>query len=153
MIPLLAVLAVVACMGNEILMERKGNLQILSVLTIVVSLLIVVPLMRIISARVYTFAILILSDLEKGNTDGYHALYWSMGAAGLFAAGLISNLIAGFVKARSADGSKYLLPPTSWDNLQDKLIKCNSSHNYVESRKKYLDRKSKSRIIAYVNSL
>ncbi len=104
LIPMLTVFAIILSVAVAILMEKKGNQEIFSLLTIAVSALIVVALMTLISARVYSFAILLLSDLEKDRVDGYRALYFSIGAAGLYMFGLICNFVAGFIGTKKVSG-------------------------------------------------
>ncbi|OUP85693.1 hypothetical protein B5F07_03200 [Lachnoclostridium sp. An169] len=97
-IVLLIAAGAVLCMASAVLIDRTGKNTVPSLLTIAASVLLTVSLMMILSARVYSFAVLILSDLERDNLEGYYALYTSIGAAGLLTMGIISNMVTAFVR-------------------------------------------------------
>ncbi|HJA67291.1 MAG TPA: hypothetical protein H9955_13475 [Candidatus Mediterraneibacter cottocaccae] len=97
-IVLLIAAGAVLCMVSAVMIDRTGKNTIPSLLTIAASVIMTAGLMLILSARVYSFAVLILSDLERDNVEGYYALYTSIGAAGLLTMGIISNMVTAFAR-------------------------------------------------------
>lgn len=89
----------VLCVVNAILTEKKGDTLLFSLLTVLLSVVFAYALMRLAGARVYSIAVLLLSDLERDNVEGYYALYASIASMGLITMGLISNIVTGFLPA------------------------------------------------------
>lgn len=63
-----------------------------------VTVLATICLMLLATARVYSIAVLMLSDLERDNLEGYYALYASIGAMGLYFVGAVINAMSDFFK-------------------------------------------------------
>jgi MFS family permease len=95
----LITLGIVVCMASAVMTDKLGDKTIFSIMTIAASVLFAYALMSLAGARVYSIAVLLLSDLERDNVEGYYALYSSIGAMGLLTMGMISNIVTGFAHA------------------------------------------------------
>lgn len=104
---ILTVAGAVLCIASSVMADKTDKMLIPSMMTIAASLLLAVSLMMIIDARVYSFAVLMLSDLERDNVEGYYALYCSIGAMGLISIAILINFIAAFLHGhRKTVGNK-----------------------------------------------
>lgn len=104
LLPLLTLAAVAGCMASAFLADKKGDKTIYSLLTLVVTVILAVCVAVIAGARVYSFAVLLLSDLERDNIEGYYALYCSIGAMGLYMLGIFSNIVTSFTHGYVVSG-------------------------------------------------
>lgn len=86
----------ILCAVSAVLADKKTSVLIPSLLSIAASVLFAASTMMIINARVYSFAVLMLSDLERDNLDGYYALYSSIGGAGLITVGILIHFVTVF---------------------------------------------------------
>lgn len=94
---ILAVAGAVLCIASSVMADKTERILIPSLMTIAASLMLAVSLMLIIDSRVYSFAVLMLSDLERDNVEGYYALYCSIGALGLISIAILVNFVAAFL--------------------------------------------------------
>lgn len=92
----LGLVAAVAAIANGILTRKKGENLLLSLLGIGIAGVLAVCAMQLIEARVYSIGVLLFSELEKDNIEGYHALYCSLVAAGAFMAGAVCSIVSNF---------------------------------------------------------
>lgn len=100
---LLAAMGAVAALLAATIAKRTGDTLLTALLGIVASVLLTACIMLIVEARVYSFAVLMLSDLERDNVDGYHALYSSMAAVGTLLASVGCIVASGFVSAKKKE--------------------------------------------------
>ncbi|MFA9378325.1 MAG: hypothetical protein ACERKZ_16515 [Lachnotalea sp.] len=103
-----ATISVVLCMSVAFLMDKKGDSVILRLMSLVVTILPTFCLMMLATARVYSIAVLMLSDLERDNVMGYYALYFSIGAMGLFLIAAVCNAISNFIKPYDSESKEIL---------------------------------------------
>lgn len=80
--------------------EKCGDKAWFSILSILVSVTFAYVFMSIVGDRVYSIAVLLLSDLERDNVEGYYALYTSLGAIVLLFLGIVSNSITFFLSCK-----------------------------------------------------
>lgn len=94
--------AVAASVCNGLLTRKLGQNVIFSVLGVLIGAALAACTMMIAEARVYSIAVLLFSELEKDNVEGYNALYCSLAAMGLFLAAAGCNIASNFcgVKTR-----------------------------------------------------
>lgn len=92
--------AAVAALANGILTLKKGENLLLSLLGIGIAGALAVCAMLLIEARVYSIGVLLFSELEKDNIEGYYALYCSLAAASAFMAGAACSVASNFFGAR-----------------------------------------------------
>lgn len=78
--------------------KKKGDMVALRLVSLGVTVLATICLMLLATARVYSIAVLMLSDLERDNLEGYYALYASIGAMGLYFVGAVINAMSDFFK-------------------------------------------------------
>lgn len=96
----------VLCVASSFMADKTDKILIPSLMTIASSLTLAVSLMMIIDARVYSFAVLMLSDLERDNMEGYYALYCSIGALGLLSIAILVNFVIAFLQGYRKSGTK-----------------------------------------------
>lgn len=89
-----------AAIANGILTQKKGENLLLSLLGIGIAGALAVCAMLLIEARVYSIGVLLFSELEKDNFEGYYALYCSLAAAGAFLAGAVCSIVSNFFGAK-----------------------------------------------------
>lgn len=81
--------------------EKKGDKAGLRLLSLLCTVILTVSLMQLIEGRVYSIAVLMLSDLERDNLEGYYALYYSIGSMGLLFIAIICNCVGNFIKPKT----------------------------------------------------
>lgn len=92
--------AAVASVGNGVLTRKLGEKTLLSVLGLAIGAALAACAMMIVEARVYSVAVLLFSELEKDNVEGYNALYCSLAAVGLLLVAAGCNVASNFCAAR-----------------------------------------------------
>lgn len=92
----IGVAAAVASVSNGILQRKYGEKTVLSILGLAIGAALVVCAMMLLEVRVYSIAVLLFSELEKDNVDGYNALYCSLASVGLFFAAAGCNVAGNF---------------------------------------------------------
>lgn len=88
--------AAVAAVVNAVLSAKLGDKLLLSLLGLAVGAALVVCTIWITEARVYSIGVLLFSELEKDNVEGYYALYCSLAAMGCLLVAVICNVVSNF---------------------------------------------------------
>lgn len=89
----------VACGVLSLVLSRIQKISILADLTLVATpVLLVMAVCMFISARAYSMAIILGSDLEKGNTHAWNALTQSFIGMAVFAAAILLAIVTAFMK-------------------------------------------------------
>lgn len=96
---LLMTASIIGAVTCAILPPKFGDKLYLSLVGLSVGVLLVACVMMIADARVYSIAVLLFSELERDNVEGYHALYSSLAAMGLLLGGVICNVASNFCGA------------------------------------------------------
>lgn len=93
------VAGVVAILFAQFKASEKGVLKVIvDIARVALSVLLVTALMLYLNDRVYHFAIVLGSDLEKGNTAAFDAVYHSIAGIVVYAVGFVAALFASFGK-------------------------------------------------------
>ena len=96
----IAAVAAVASVCTALLKCSMGDRTVLSILGLAVGAAMAACTMLIADARVYSIAVLLFSELEKDNVEGYNALYCSLAAMALFLVAALCNVASNFCAAR-----------------------------------------------------
>lgn len=97
---LLMAASAIGAVACAILPDKFGDKIYFSLGGLVIGVLLVVCVMMIADARVYSIAVLLFSELERDNVEGYNALYSSLAAMGLLLGGVICNVVSNFCGAK-----------------------------------------------------
>ncbi len=95
---------VLSILGSLVLIytgNRYGNDSVFRLLHVLVSALFALGLMWLVNARVFSFAILLGSDLEASNTAAYTRLYLSIASMGTMIVACVLNTIGGFARYKA----------------------------------------------------
>lgn len=88
--------AVAAAVANALLTVRLGDKLLLSLLGLAIGVALVACALMITEDRVYSIGVLLFSELEKDNVEGYNALYCSLAAMGCFLVAAVCNVVSNF---------------------------------------------------------
>ncbi len=88
--------AVAAAVANALLTVKMGDKLLLSLLGLTIGVALVACALMITEARVYSIGVLLFSELEKDNVEGYNALYCSLTAMGGFLVAAVCNVASNF---------------------------------------------------------
>lgn len=97
----LSILAILTVFLLIVIGEKLGNDSSWRILHVVVTALFMITLMLLIKSRVFSFAILLGSDLEASNIEAYTRLYFSIAAMISILLAAISSIVVSFSKYKS----------------------------------------------------
>lgn len=100
LIVLIGAIGAAAALGSGVLQRKLGEKLPLSLLGLAAGAAMAICTMLIADARVYSIAVLLFSELEKDNVEGYRALYCSLAAMGLFLVAAGCNVASNFCAPR-----------------------------------------------------